>query len=60
MNPEILQLIATLEKDVSEVVHEALDLWLKEKMPICPLTNRFCVSVQGSCNECSVAMKSNF
>jgi len=54
VNPKLLHLIATTEKDLSKVIREALDLWLKEKIPTCPITNRFCVNVQGSCNECPI------
>ena len=55
VNPELLRLIATLERDISEVVHEALTLWLRERILICPITDRFCENVKKSCNECTIA-----
>ena len=54
---ELLHLINLVGDDFSKVINEALNLWLKGKIPICPLTNRFCVDLQGSCNNCSIAEK---
>lgn len=52
IEPEILRLIRTVENDISKVVSEALHLWLKEKILICPITEGFCENLQGSCNNC--------
>jgi len=49
-----LHLIADLEKDITKVIREALDLWLKKKIPTCPITNLSCLNIQGSCNHCTV------
>lgn len=55
LNPTVLQLITSVEEDVSKVVNEAVNLWLKKHVPICPISNRFCVYIKGSCNECPVS-----
>lgn len=55
IDPKLLSLVEAVESDISRVVSEALDLWLKEKLPKCPITGTFCENVQGSCNNCPVA-----
>ena len=55
LDPKLLRLVATLEEDISKAMSEALTLWLKEKVPICPITERFCENLKGSCNDCTVA-----
>jgi hypothetical protein len=47
-----------MEKDVSKAICEALDLWLKEKIITCPITNKLCVNMNQPCNNCEIARKS--
>ncbi len=54
VNPELLRLVATVEKDLPKVIHEALSLWLKKKIPACPLTKSYCINPNGPCNECPI------
>ena len=56
VNPKLLRLAASVEKDISKVLNEALYLWLKRKIIICPVTNRFCIHT-GPCNDCDMAKK---
>jgi hypothetical protein len=60
LEPKILNLVASLEADLAKAVHEALTLWLKERLPVCPLTNQFCEFNEGPCNDCPVAKKHLF
>lgn len=55
IDPKLLRLISTFEVDISEVVKQALTLWLRERILICPITKRFCVNMNVSCNECAIA-----
>jgi hypothetical protein len=55
VNSKLLQLATSVEKDVSKVVNEALYLWLKKQIIICPVTNGFCININGPCNECDIA-----
>ena len=57
VDPKILDLIASLEKDLTKAINEALTLWLKKRIIVCPITNQFCKFIDGSCNDCSVAKK---
>ena len=57
VNSKLLHLATSVEKDVSKVVNEALYLWLKKKIIICPVTNRFCTNVNNPCNDCDVTSK---
>ena len=54
VDPNILDLIASLEKDLQKAINEALTLWLRKRLIVCPITNQFCKFVDGSCNDCSV------
>ena len=51
---KILTLVATVDSDFSRVMSEALDLWLRKRLPRCPITEDFCENLEGSCNSCSV------
>jgi len=53
IEPELLGLISAVEADLSKAVSEALRLWLRQKLPQCPITNGFCTNLKGSCNNCS-------
>ena len=55
LEPKLLRLVAAFEEDMSKAISEALTLWLKEKVPICPITESFCENLEGSCNDCTVA-----
>jgi len=57
VNTKLLDLAAFVEKDVSKVINEALNLWLTERILICPITKKFCTQLSGSCNNCKTAMK---
>ena len=54
IDPKLLSLVTTVDNDISKVMSEALDLWLTEKLPKCPITEGFCENLQGSCNNCPV------
>ena len=54
IDPKLLSLAATVESDLARVMSEALDLWLKARVPKCPITDGFCENLRGSCNSCSV------
>jgi len=57
VDSKILNLIASLETDLNKVIKEALTLWLKERIIICPISGQFCKHDDGPCNDCSVATK---
>ena len=59
VEPKLLSLIATVEGDISKVVSEALNLWLKEKIPTCPITKDFCGKQNGPCNDCFIMNREN-
>ena len=52
MDPKLLELLQSIEKDFKKVVNEAINLWLKEKIITCTLTQKFCINQQIPCNEC--------
>ena len=54
IDPKLLSLAATVESDITRVMSEALDLWLKARVPKCPITDSFCENLRGSCNNCPV------
>jgi hypothetical protein len=56
IEPNLLSHILEVEKDISKAISEALNLWLKEKVLTCPITNNFCVTPAISCNACSLTM----
>ena len=55
LEPKLLRLVAAFEEDMSKAISEALTLWLKLKVPICPITENFYENIEGSCNDCTVA-----
>ena len=54
IDPKILSLVTTVDSNISKVMSEALNLWLKEKLPKCPITDTFCENLKGSCNGCPI------
>ncbi len=58
VNPKLLRLVTSMEKDVSKAVYEALNLWLKEKIITCPITNNLCTNMNEPCNHCDIAKNS--
>ena len=54
IDPKLLDLVPADDGDISKVMLEALDLWLKEKLPKCPITDTFCENLRGSRNSCPV------
>jgi hypothetical protein len=56
VDSKLWRLAASVEKDVSKVVNEALHLWLQRKLIICPVTNSFCTHT-GPCNDCDITKK---
>jgi hypothetical protein len=52
----LLDLIASTKVEISKVIPEALNLWLKDKLIICPITRSFCISNK-PCNECKKIQK---
>ena len=57
LDSNMLNLVTSVEIDVTKAVHEALNLWLKERVLVCPITNQFCKYPEGPCNDCSLAKK---
>ena len=57
VDSEILNLVSSLEKDLNSAINEALTLWLKRKIIVCPITNQFCKFPSHPCNDCSLSMK---
>ena len=55
VDPKILDLVASIEKDLPKAINEALTLWLRKRMIVCPITNRFCKIIDSPCNDCAVA-----
>jgi hypothetical protein len=54
VDPKILNLVVSLEKDLNAAINEALNLWLKQRVTVCPITNQFCKFIDGSCNDCTL------
>jgi hypothetical protein len=57
LEPNIVNLITSKEQDVTKAVHEALNLWLKERLTVCPITNQFCINPNNPCNDCELTKK---
>lgn len=57
LESNIVNRITLLEKDVTKAVHEALNLWLKERLTVCPITDQFCINPNTPCNDCSLTKK---
>jgi hypothetical protein len=57
LESKIVNLIKPLEKDLTKVVHEALNLWLKKRLTVCPITNQFCINPNRPCNDCALTKK---
>lgn len=57
LEPSMVNLVKSLEKDVSKAVHEALNLWLRERLTVCPITNQLCINPNMPCNDCPVTKK---
>jgi len=53
LNPKTLSLVTSLEADLNKAISEALDLWLKNRVTVCPITNKFCDRGHGQCNDCA-------
>jgi hypothetical protein len=58
VNPKILKLVTSLETNVTKAINEALNLWLREKITICPITNQFCIRNNEPCNDCPIFKES--
>ncbi len=54
LDSDILNLVTSVETDVTKAVHEALNLWLKEKVTVCPITKDFCINPKSPCNDCTL------
>jgi hypothetical protein len=57
LDSSVVNLVALVEKDLSKAINEALNLWLKQKIIVCPITNKFCKFPNGTCNECPISQK---
>lgn len=57
LDPKILDLVTSLEKDLPKAINESLTLWLRKRLLVCPITNQFCKFNNGSCNDCAVTKK---
>ena len=55
LDSNVLSLVTSVESDVNKAVHEALNLWLKERLTVCPITHEFCVNPNSPCNDCNLA-----
>ena len=53
VNPKLLKLVESLDENIVKAIDEGLNLWLKEKLTRCPVTNKFCTNNQNPCNECN-------
>jgi len=40
LDSQLINLVSSLEKDLTKVIHEALALWLKERLTVCPITKQ--------------------
>jgi len=54
VDPKILNLVYSIEPDLNKAIKEALNLWLKEKIIICPYTHQYCKNNNIPCNDCSI------
>ena len=52
VDTKLLELAQSVEKDFNKILNEAINLWLKEKILTCPITQKFCKDPKISCNEC--------
>ena len=59
LDSNILNLVTSVETDVTKAVHEALNLWLRERLTACPITKNFCINPKNPCNDC-ILVKNNF
>jgi hypothetical protein len=57
LDSKILNLVASVETDLNKAINEALNLWLKRRIIICPITNQFCKFPNMPCNVCSISKK---
>jgi len=57
LDSKIVKLVTLLEIDITMAINEALTMWLKKRLPVCPITNQLCEYPQGSCNHCHIAKK---
>jgi len=57
LDSKILNLVTSLETDLTKAINEALTMWLKERLLVCPMTNQFCKYPEGPCNDCSLTKK---
>jgi len=57
LDSKIVKLVTLLEIDITMAINEALTIWLKKRLPVCPITNLLCEYPQGSCNHCPIAEK---
>ncbi|MFA5364092.1 MAG: hypothetical protein WC325_02795 [Candidatus Bathyarchaeia archaeon] len=57
VSSKLLRLVKTMETDVSKAINEGLNLWLKEKIITCPITNNLCTNTNMPCNHCETAKK---
>lgn len=54
INSMIVDRVTLVEKNLSKAVNEALNLWLKEKISLCPTTKEFCINTSDSCKGCKI------
>ena len=57
LDSKIVRLVTLLEIDMTKAINEALTMWLKKRLPVCPITNHLCEYPQGQCNDCPIAQK---
>jgi hypothetical protein len=54
LSSEVVDQVASVEKNFSKAVNEALKLWLNEKLTMCPITKDFCINQNNPCNGCKI------
>ena len=54
INSDVVDQIASVEKNFSKAINDALNMWLKEKISKCPTTKDFCINPSDSCKGCKI------
>jgi hypothetical protein len=54
LDSDVVDRVFLVEKNISKAVNEALNLWLKERISMCPITKDFCINPCDSCKGCDI------
>ncbi|MEJ2271490.1 MAG: hypothetical protein P8X91_03185 [Candidatus Bathyarchaeota archaeon] len=52
IDPELLRLVESQSENLITAIHEALKLWLEQKLTTCPITKGVCSNNQILCSDC--------